>query len=331
MEITLRQLSYFIALSETRHFGRAAEMCHVTQPALSTQIREMEARLGAQLIDRQGLALTPAGQTVLRSARAIKAEIEVMHESVRWREGLSGRLRLGVIPTVAPYLLPVALPILRMGDLSLDLRVREAQTDALLEDLADGRLDAAVMALPAGGSGLCETILFEDRFLLAGSRAQLTKLQAGPKPMRPAALDPERLLLLDEGHCLADQALEVCGLERAVTRVDLGASSLGTLAGLVAEGFGLTFLPEMSLTSTLAATPELALMRFCPPEPGRTIGLVRRDLQGPTGWFDDLAAILRTAGTRVLHRARQAELESGVAMSSSARDSETQHTNTSDS
>ena len=308
MDITLRQLAYFVALTETRHFGRAAERCHVTQPALSTQIREMEARLGSQLIERrrQGLTLTPAGQAVLRSARAIRGEIEVMQEAVRWRDGLSGRLRLGVIPTVAPYLLPVALPMLRAGDLSLDLRVREAQTDMLLADLGDGRLDAAVMALPAGGPGLHATALFEDRFLLAGSKAQLGTLQATEGPVRPGALDPDRLLLLDEGHCLADQALEVCGLERAATRVDLGASSLATLAGLVAEGFGLTFLPELSLASALAATPELALMRFPAPEPSRTIGLVRRDLQGQTGWFDDLAGLLRSAGQSGLERARAA-------------------------
>jgi LysR family hydrogen peroxide-inducible transcriptional activator len=298
MNVTLRQLTYFIALSETRHFGRAAERCHVTQPALSTQIREMEDRVGVQLIERQGrgLRLTPAGQAVLRSALAIRGEVETMQEAVRWQDGLSGRLWLGVIPTVAPYLLPVALPMLRAGDVSLDLRVREAQTSTLLDDLADGRLDAAVLALPSGATGLKETVLFEDRFVLAGSQAQLARLQAGQAPVRPAALDPDRLLLLDEGHCLADQALEVCGLKRAATRVDLGASSLGTLAGLVAEGFGLTFLPELALASAVAATPDLALMRFPAPEPRRTIGLVRRDLKGHTGWFDDLAGLMRVAG-----------------------------------
>ena len=308
MNITLRQLSYFEALAEIRHFGRAAERCHVTQPALSTQIREMEDRLGTKLIERKsrGLALTPAGQAVLRSAQAIRAEIEAMQEAVRWQDGLSGSLRLGVIPTVAPHLLPVALPLLRAGDLSLDLRVREAQTSVLLDDLADGRLDAAVLALPSGVAGLFERPLFVDRFLLAGSQAQLSNLQAGQAPVHPGALDPDRLLLLDEGHCLADQALEVCGLERAATRVDLGASSLGTLAGLVAEGFGLTFLPELALTSAIAATPDLALMRFPAPEPARTIGLVRRDLTGHTGWFEELAALLGRAGQTVLDRAHTA-------------------------
>ena len=314
MEITLRQLSYFVTLSETRHFGRAAELCHVTQPALSTQIREMEGRLGQVLIDRSNrkLALTPAGQAVLRSANVILGEIEEMQETVRWQGGLKGRLRLGVIPTVAPYLLPVALPLLRSADLSLDLRVREAQTDILLNDLADGRLDAAVMALPSGHDGMVEAALFEDRFLLAGSKPQLDKLRAMSTPPRPTALDPDRLLLLDEGHCLADQALEVCGLKRAATRVDLGASSLGTLAGLVAEGFGLTFVPELALRPTLAATPHIALMRFPDPEPSRTIGLVRRDLTGPAGWFQDLAEILRQAGAQVFADGKDAKIPEGA-------------------
>lgn len=299
MEITLRQMKYFKALAETRHFGRAAEMCHVTQPALSTQIKEMEARLGAVLVDRKGreVALTPAGWQVLKSARAIEGELARLQESLRWRGGLRGQLRLGVIPTVAPYLLPVALPLLRARDVSLDLRVREAQTAQLMADLEDGRLDAAVMALPSGGSGLREEALFEDRFLLAGSAMQLAGLKARGQRIAPEALKPERLLLLDEGHCLADQALAVCGLKRAATRVDLGASSLATLCGLVGEGFGLTFLPELAVESE---GEGLSLLRFPAPEPRRVIGLVRRDLGGEAGWFDDLARLLREAGEQVI-------------------------------
>lgn len=300
MNITLRQLEYFVALTETRHFGRAAAQVNVTQPALSTQIREMEERLGAPLIIRhkRQFALTPAGQEVLRSARIILAELGRMSDSVRWQDGLAGRLRLGVIPTVAPYLLPVALPLIRARDLSIDLRVREAQTADLLADLGEGRLDAAVMALPAGREPLAEVALFEDRFLLAGSRPQVETLTQSA--LHPRRIDADRLLLLDEGHCLADQALEVCGFERSAARVDLGASSLGTLAGLVAEGFGLTFLPELALESTLSATPGLSLARFAAPEPSRRIGLVRRDLPGKTGWFDELAGLLREAGAQII-------------------------------
>ncbi|WP_137700539.1 LysR substrate-binding domain-containing protein [Marimonas lutisalis] len=306
MDITLRQLTYFIALAETRHFGRAAERCHVTQPALSVQIRELEDRLGAQLIAREGRqpALTPAGQEVLASARRVMGELDRMQDAVRWQGGLSGRLKLGVIPTVAPYLLPVALPMLRARDLSLDLRVREAQTDQILSDLGDGHVDAAVLALPTGVPGLVETPLFEDRFTLAGSAAQIEELSARTEALRPTELNPDRLLLLDEGHCLADQALEVCGLRRSATRVDLGASSLATLSGLVAEGFGLTLLPELALESEMAATPALRVIRFPAPEPARMVGLVRRDLSGNDGWFIELAAILREAGRAVLDTAR---------------------------
>lgn len=305
MDITLRQLTYFTTLAETRHFGRAADLCHVTQPALSSQLREMEDRLGTRLVERAGrsFALTPAGQEVLRSAHIIRAEIERMNDAVRWQEGLTGQLRLGVIPTVAPYLLPVALPLLRARDLSLDLRVREAQTGDLLADLADGRVDAAILALPTGLDGFSEVPLFDDRFLLAGSAAQIATIGETGIPS-PSMLDPDRLLLLDEGHCLADQALEVCGLKRAATRVDLGASSLGTLCGLVAEGFGMTFLPELAVASETRATAGLTLLRFPAPEPHRTIGLVRRDLSGKTGWFDELAALLRQAGDQVVATAQ---------------------------
>lgn len=303
MNITFRQLSYFLALSETLNFGRAAEKMNVTQPALSVQIKELEGQLGAQVVERQprGVVLTPAGHELLRHARRVQAEMRQLQETTRWRTGLGGRLVLGVIPTVAPYLLPVALPLLRAQNLTLDFGVREARTERLLSDLAQGRLDAAVVALPSGGDDLVELPLFEDRFLLAGSAATLP---ARAEELAPTALDPERLLLLEEGHCLADQALEVCALKRAQTRVDLGASSLATLCGLVAAGFGLTFLPEIALKSELASAPDLCVHRFQPPEPTRTIGLVRRKTARDDGWFTDLADLLETAGAQLIDTAR---------------------------
>ncbi len=305
MNITLRQLSYFTALAEERHFGRAAARVHVTQPALSTQIRELEERLGGALIDRSDRAfrLTPAGQEVLASARRIAAEVERMQVAARWQEGLAGRLKLGIIPTVAPYLLPEALPLLRSRDVTLDLRLREAQTEVLLGELADGLLDAAVIALPSGLAGLVEQPLFSDRFLLAGGHGVAEMRARGAAP-HPSELNPARLLLLDEGHCLADQALEVCGTSRAATRVDLGASSLATLCGLVAAGFGQTLLPEIALTTEAAAAPGMSVIRFGAPEPERVIGLVRRDLGGQGGWFDELAGMLRQAGEALVGRAR---------------------------
>jgi LysR family hydrogen peroxide-inducible transcriptional activator len=301
MDITLRQLEYFIALAEARGFGAAAEKVFVTQPALSVQIRELEARIGAQLVirDRRGISLTPAGQEVLRSAYRMRAELIAMQSAVRWQEGLTGRLKLGVIPTVAPYLLPKALPLIAARYPGVDLRVREAMTHELLAALDDGALDAAVLALPSGRADQIERPLFEDRFLLAGAHEALGGLVARADSLRPATLDPDSLLLLDEGHCLADQALEVCGLARSSTRVDLGAASLATLCGLVAGGFGFTFLPEIALASERAAAPGMGVARFSAPEPRRMIGLVRRNLPGPDAWFAALAGLLEEAG-RVL-------------------------------
>jgi len=283
----------------------AAARAHVTQPALSTQIRELEERLGTTLIDRSDRAfrLTPGGQEVLASARRIMTEIERMQAGARWQAGLHGRLKLGIIPTVAPYMLPEALPRLRARDVTLDLRLREAPTAVLLDELADGLLDAAVIALPSGVEGLVEHPLFEDRFLLAARADHVAEMRGAGDVPRPTELNPSRLLLLDEGHCLADQALEVCGTRRSATRVDLGASSLRTLCGLVAAGFGQTLLPEIAYATEAPGTPGMAVLRFTDPEPMRVIGLVRRDLGGPDGWFRDLAEVLSAAGAELVARA----------------------------
>ena len=308
MNVTLRQLSYFVALAEERHFGRAAERVHVTQPALSTQVRELEERLGSVLIDRRdrSFRLTPAGDEVLASAQRIMGEVERMEAAARWQDGLSGRLKLGMIPTVAPYLLPRALDLIRARADALDLRLREARTEPLLDALADGALDAAVIALPSGRPGLVEVPLFSDRFVLAAGHGQVAEFRASGRAPRPGELDMSRLLLLDEGHCLADQALEVCGTSRVTTRVDLAASSLPTLCGLVGAGYGQTLLPELAVSTEAAASPQLGMIRFAEPQPARTVGLVRRDLGGPDGWFTDLAAILAEAGTAQCARAARA-------------------------
>ena len=296
MTVTLRQLRYFAALARHGHFGRAAEDCHVTQPALSVQIKELEAALGVALAERGGgrVVLTSAGRELAQRAERVLAEVAEIEQAARWTRGLGGRLSLGVIPTVAPYLLPAALPLLRARNISLDLGVREAVTAVLLDELADGRLDAAVTALPTGAEGLIETPLFDDRFLLAAPEGRSLD-GLGAVDLRPEDLRPERLLLLDEGHCLADQALSVCGLQRGAARLDLRASSLGTLARLVAGGFGVTLLPELAARTEAAAAPGLTLRRFAEPQPARSVGLVRRALSVDDGWFADLAELLREA------------------------------------
>ncbi|MGB5560031.1 MAG: LysR substrate-binding domain-containing protein [Paracoccaceae bacterium] len=304
MTISLKQLTYFVALAEERSFGIAAARVHVSQPALSQQIKALELLLGAPLVERlpRDIRLTRAGQATLERARRVLAEVRDIEGSVRLQQGLAGRLMLGVIPTIAPYLLPLALTRIRARDLTLELRVREAQTATLMQDLADGQIDAAVISLPVSQVRIEAEPLFTDQFLLAGSQDRLATWRARAEHFRPEDVPQDQLLLLDEGHCLADQALEVCGLNRR-RHVDLGASSLGTLAGLVAEGFGLTFLPEIAVRAEEGAN-TLALARFTAPEPGRTIALVRRTSSAPDAWFPELAQILREAGQELLAHAR---------------------------
>ncbi|MEL5876926.1 hydrogen peroxide-inducible genes activator [Cereibacter sphaeroides] len=305
MRLTLRQLSYFLALAEERHFGRAAERVHVSQPALSMQIREMEETLDAVLFERhpREVRLTAEGREVERRARRILAEVTELEAAARQR-GLAQRVNLGVIPTVAPYLLPEVLPLLRARDISRDLRVREATTDILLSALDRGQIDAAVIAAPQAVAGLKLVPLFSDRFLLAGRESMLST--AGTEGLRPVALDPDRLLLLDEGHCLADQALEVCGMDRRQARLDLGASSLTTLCGLAGQGLGMTFLPEIAWRQERAAAPGLAVRRFSKPEPARQIMLARRAASSASDWFEDLARMLAQAGETLTGLARAA-------------------------
>ncbi|MDO5612237.1 MAG: LysR substrate-binding domain-containing protein [Paracoccus sp. (in: a-proteobacteria)] len=297
MNITLRQLRYLMALARHGHFGNAAEAVHVTQPALSMQIKALEAEVGAVLVERTsgGVHLTPQGRTFADQAARVLAEMATLERIAR-QPGQGGRLRLGMIPTVAPYLLPVALPELRSGDISRDLHLREATTDRLLTELLQGHLDAAVIASPPDNPDLAALTLFTDPFLLGGSAARIADLADRAEALRPRSLDPGQLLLLDEGHCLGDQALEVCGLTRHSGRLDLGAASLATLCRLAAQGMGLTFVPQIAVAQETAAAPGLRLIRFAEPQPARDIVLVRRISTPAGGWFHELAAILRRAG-----------------------------------
>lgn len=299
MNITLRQLRYFLALAEHGHFTRAAEIAHVTQPALSMQIRALEDAAGGKLVERNsaGIVLTPRGRALAEHARKVMAAMAGLEQGLR-QPGQGGRLVLGMIPTVAPYLLPEALPVLRARDIGRDLHLREAQTERLLEELAAGRLDAAVVATPPEDDSMVSTPLFTDRFLLAGSASRIAQLEG--RALEPRQLDPGQLLLLDEGHCLGDQALEVCGLGRRGGHLDLGAASLSTLCRLAAQGMGLTFLPQLAQQQECAAAPGLAAIHFPEPQPSRQIQILRRASTAAEGWFDDLAETLRRAGERVL-------------------------------
>lgn len=306
MNVSLRQLTYFKALSEHRNFGRAARSVNISQPALSVQIRDMEAELGAQLVERRArdVVLTPFGRRILDHAARVLDEVQALSEAARWQGGLAGRLSLGLIPTIAPYILPGVLESLRSRDISLDVQIREARTEQLITEVQDGQLDAAIMALPVQGDSLVAQRLFADRFLLAGSAARLGALGQGAEALRPVALANSPLLLLEDGHCLTDQALEVCGRARGHAQIDMGASSLGTLSRLVAAGFGLTLMPELAAITETRAAPDIRLRRFAPPEPCREIALVRRATTQGAAWFDELADLLCVVGDGLIEEIR---------------------------
>ncbi|MEX3315544.1 LysR substrate-binding domain-containing protein [Sulfitobacter sp. PS-8MA] len=303
MRFTLKQLEYFRALATLGNFGRAAEACHISQPALSVQIRTLEQSLGGRLIERQSRAsvLTPLGREVLARAEDILRQARLLEATARAQVGLSGTLNLGLIPTIAPYLLPGVLAALRAQDISLRVEVREAQTEALLADLRSGALDAAVMALPSGEADMAKTPLFEDRFLLAGSAERM----AGPMVTRPTDLARTPLMLLEDGHCLTDQALEVCQRDRTQAGIHTGASSLATLSRLVEAGFGMTLMPEIAARTELDAAPGLRLHRFAAPEPARQIGLLRRAGTPADGWVTQLTEILKEVGQGVTEETRR--------------------------
>ncbi|MEB8386148.1 hydrogen peroxide-inducible genes activator [Rhodobacteraceae bacterium KMM 6894] len=313
MSLTLRQLAYFRALAEQRHFGRAAATVNISQPALSVQIREMEAHLGQPLVERgaRDVVLTPFGRSILTHVDRVMGEMRALEDTARWQGAGAGRLRLGMIPTIAPYILPGTLEALRSHDISLDVQVQEGKTDQLVADLSAGQLDAVVMALPVEAEGLVANPLFQDRFLLAGSAARLSLLDSAPEALRPdglghGELGRSPLLLLEDGHCLTDQVLDLCGRGKRHAQIDMAASSLATLTQLVAAGFGLTLMPELAVRAEQRAAPDMHLRRFAVPEPMRTIVLVRRAATDGTGWFAALAEVLAQVGNNVVQLARAA-------------------------
>jgi LysR family hydrogen peroxide-inducible transcriptional activator len=308
MNFTLRQLTYFRALCDQRNFGRAAELCHVSQPALSVQIQSLEEAMGGLLVERRArdVVLTPLGRQVLQQAEAVLTAAEQLGRMAREQTNGQRSLALGVIPTLAPYLLPGVLARLRATDLQLSIQVREATTERVLAALRTGDLDAAILALPTGGHGLVEMELFQDRFLLAGSAKRLAQINAEGTEIRPQDLHSEQLMLLEDGHCLTDQALEICGMQRNAPEINMGAGSLATLSRLVAAGFGLTLMPELAMRAECAAADGLCVQRFPSPEPYRRIGLVRRDTTEATDWFEQLLEVVGAVGLQIVTESRAA-------------------------
>ncbi|HZD90051.1 MAG TPA: hydrogen peroxide-inducible genes activator [Pseudolabrys sp.] len=294
--ITLRQLRYLDSLARHRHFGRAAEDCAVTQPALSMQIRELEREIGGDLVERRpgDIVLTELGREVATRAEAILTATRDLVDFARHRDLLSGHLKLGIIPTLAPYVLPQVLPRLQAAHPGLRLEVRETQTKVLLEELARGALDCLMLALPAEGADVETRALFADPFLLA--------LPAG-EPL-PAAgrisvddVDQRRLILLEEGHCLRDQALAFCAAPNLNPSsrdapAGLGATSLATVMQMVANGYGVTLVPQVAVDVEVR-DPRVRLMRFAEPQPARNVGLAWRRTSPRKHDFEALGEIVK--------------------------------------
>ncbi|MDF1728880.1 MAG: hydrogen peroxide-inducible genes activator [Sulfitobacter sp.] len=270
---TLKQLRYFESLAAQGHFGRAAETCAISQPALSVQIRELEAQLGQPLFERgsRSVRLSAFGETVAPRVREILRGCDALGEMARSAEDdLTGPFRLGIIPTIAPYLVPRLIARLAHSHPGLDLHLRETLTPKLVAELASGQLDCALLALPLGEPGLTEMPLFEEEFLLVRPRA------AEGQPV-PALHDlaQERLLMLEEGHCFRDQVLAFCNAPRGGPQRGLEGSSLSTLVQMVGSGIGVTLIPQMAREVEERAAP-VSCARFSGTRPKRRIGLAWR-------------------------------------------------------
>src|ERR1700688_3732102 len=272
-DVSLKQLRYFYALARHCHFGRAAEACAISQPALSMQIKELEEALGGVLLERgaRQVGLTKFGEEVAHRVRDILRSVDELGDFARAsRDRLLGRQRVGMIPTIAPYLLPTVIGNLTRLHPELDIHVRETLTPKLIQELAEGRLDTAIVALPVSEPSLTEVALFAENFLLV----RPGKDEGTPVPTSKA-LREMRLLLLEEGHCFRDQALSFCNMQSSPPREVLDASSLSTLVQMVSAGIGVTLIPEMAVAvETRSASVSVA--RFKNPQPSRTIGMVWR-------------------------------------------------------
>lgn len=299
---TLKHFRYFDALAQSGHFGRAAEMCSISQPALSVQIRELEAMLGAPLVERTArqIRLTTLGEEFLQRARRVLNEVEDMNELARQPNGpLKGNLRMGIIPTVAPYLLPQIIRGISAKLPDLELQPRESVTQMLLEDLLQTRLDFIIAALPVSEPSLREFALFDEDFVLIRSAAEAHK----PIP-KPNNLQEMKLLLLEEGHCFRDQALSFCDISPTDPSLRMEGSSLSTLVQMVDAGLGLTLIPEMAVPLETKGT-SVCVAHFKDQKPKRTIGMVWRKSNPLEKQLMGLGATIRQVGQAQIDRAQR--------------------------
>jgi LysR family transcriptional regulator, hydrogen peroxide-inducible genes activator len=292
MELKLKDLRYLVAVAELRHFGRAAARCFVSQPTLSAQLKKLEQSLGLQLIERapNNVSLTAAGeQIVARARRIIEASDEVVALARTQRDPLAGPLRLALLPTIGPYLLPRVAPAIRRALPRLELRLYEYQTAPMLERLRGGELDVGILALPVELNGLEARELYREAFMVAlPERHPL----AAHDTLRAADLKGETLLLLEDGHCLRDQALEVCSRVGVREPQDFRATSLETLRQMVATGAGVTLLPELAVRGAYRSARGVALRPFARPAPVRHVGAVWRKTSARRAAIDALGKLI---------------------------------------
>ncbi len=289
--MNLRDLKYLLALADHKHFGRAAAACFVSQPTLSTQIRKLEEELGVSLVERapRKVMLTPAGRDAADRARRIVAEVEQMKEAARRsQDPEAGTVRLGIFPTLGPYLLPHVIPRIRERFPQLELLLVEEKSDVLLSRLHEGRLDAALLALPVHDDQLHSEFLFEEPFLLAVPEnhplAKLDSLSLGE-------LSNHKLLLLEDGHCLREQALEVCRLSGANEKSEFRATSLETLRQMVAANVGITLLPMLAIKPPVARSQNIHLLGFSDSHPSRQIAMLWRRSSAMAGFLLELSKV----------------------------------------
>ena len=292
MELKLKDLRYLVAVADLRHFGRAAAHCFVSQPTLSAQLKKLEQALGVQLIERapNNVSLTAAGEEIVaRARRILEASDEVVALARSQRDPLAGPLRVALLPTIGPYLLPRVSPAIRRALPRLQLRLYEYQTAPMLERLRGGELDVGILALPVDLTGLESRELYREPFMVAlPERHPLTAHET----LRVADLEGETLLLLEDGHCLRDQALEVCARARVREPQDFRATSLETLRQMVATGAGVTLLPELAVRGAYRSARGVALRPFARPAPVRHVGAVWRKSSARRAAIDALCKLI---------------------------------------
>jgi LysR family hydrogen peroxide-inducible transcriptional activator len=299
--MNLQDLRYLVAVADHRHFGRAAEACFVSQPTLSTQIKKLERELGVELVERnpRHIMLTAVGESVVERARVVLRETDNIREVARRAtDPEAGSLRIGLFPTLAPYLLPHIVPVLHERFPKLELLLVEEKSAVVHQRLRDGQLDVGLLALPVHDDHLqCEPLFTEEFVLAVPAGHSLSHVQG---TVSTSVLAGDHVLLLEEGHCLRDQALSVCQLAGAEERSGFRATSLETLRQMVAAGVGVTLLPELAVAAPVPESPDIELVRFDAPVPSRQIAMFWRRTSAHAEFLPQLAATIRDVAAPLL-------------------------------